>query len=338
LKNVLSARGSGELEFGVFETDFSSRIRVLNPNSGEVREALISMNTPFRFGGETYYQGSFDPRNESVTILHVVRNPAWLSPYVACALVGIGLSFHFVVRLLTSLGRERSVTANEARGRAAIKPSSEAIAHEGRFQRWIPPCLVGLAAILVATRLWPRQESSGFSEFGRVPVLLDGRVQPIDSVARNALLAMSGKSGSWLPIADAQVIIVALAFEEVCIFEPGFAAGCIFEQARGFEDVAGFSPCSVTPDSGVVRPEDRPDDIRFLDVAPWLPPNVIRAAIGPNPAPFDAVLGLGRSQNGNGPGCRRFGQNHADVLSGHRQVDRTIGQLRLGGLGGQRRL
>src|SRR5262249_2108367 len=31
---------------------FSSRIRLSNPNTGEVREALISMNTPLRYGGE----------------------------------------------------------------------------------------------------------------------------------------------------------------------------------------------------------------------------------------------------------------------------------------------
>ena len=30
--------------------------------------------------------------------------------------------------------------------------------------------------------------------FGRLPVLLDGRIQPFDSVARNSLLSISGRS------------------------------------------------------------------------------------------------------------------------------------------------
>jgi len=172
--------------------NFSSRIAMLNPNTGEQREALISMNTPFRFGGETYYQGSFDPRNENVTILHVVRNPVWLSPYLACALVGIGLSLHFVMRLLNALKRQRSPHSNEAT--TGTEPPITTITRDPVSRKWFPAYLVGLAAIGVATQLLPPQDSDGFQEFGKIPVLLDGRVQPIDSVARNALLSMSGKS------------------------------------------------------------------------------------------------------------------------------------------------
>lgn len=171
--------------------NFSSRIVVLNPNTGEQREALISMNTPFRFAGETFYQGSFDPRNENVTILHVVRNPVWLSPYLACVLVGIGLSIHFVMRLLNSLGRKRVPLSNEPTQIASPVATNR---RGPSFQNWFPACLAGLLAIGVAAQLLSPEDKGGFREFGKIPVLLDGRVQPIDSVARNALLSISGKS------------------------------------------------------------------------------------------------------------------------------------------------
>jgi hypothetical protein len=42
----------------------------------------------------------------------------------------------------------------------------------------------------------PPKPKDGFdlAGFGRLPVLLDGRIQPLDSVARNSLLSISGRS------------------------------------------------------------------------------------------------------------------------------------------------
>lgn len=79
--------------------NFSSKVKVTNPGTGEEREVLIYMNNPLRYGGETYYQGSYDPNDARVSILQVVRNPAWLTPYVACLMVGVGLTIHFLVSL-----------------------------------------------------------------------------------------------------------------------------------------------------------------------------------------------------------------------------------------------
>jgi hypothetical protein len=81
--------------------NFSSRIKLMRPDTGENREVLIYMNNPLRYGGETYYQGGFDPRaNDTVTILQVVRNPSWITPYVACTLVGAGLLYQFLSHLV----------------------------------------------------------------------------------------------------------------------------------------------------------------------------------------------------------------------------------------------
>jgi ABC-type transport system involved in cytochrome c biogenesis permease subunit len=59
---------------------------------------------------------------------------------------------------------------------------------------WLPWTVAGLAVLWVATAVAPRS-APGFPtrEFGRLPVLLNGRVQPLDSVARNALLQLRNK-------------------------------------------------------------------------------------------------------------------------------------------------
>lgn len=80
--------------------NFSSKVRLENPKTGENREVLIYMNNPLRYQGRTFYQASFDPRDERVTILQVVENPAWLTPYFACILVGLGLTLQFGIHLV----------------------------------------------------------------------------------------------------------------------------------------------------------------------------------------------------------------------------------------------
>jgi len=79
--------------------NFSSRVRLLHPQTKEEREVLIYMNNPLRYGGETYYQASFDTDNQG-SILQVVRNPGWLTPYFACVLVSIGMIYQFLSHLI----------------------------------------------------------------------------------------------------------------------------------------------------------------------------------------------------------------------------------------------
>jgi len=78
--------------------NFSSRILLQRPQTGEKREVLIYMNNPLRYSGETYYQSGFDPDNKG-TILQVVHNPSWLTPYLSCVLVGVGLLVQFATHL-----------------------------------------------------------------------------------------------------------------------------------------------------------------------------------------------------------------------------------------------
>jgi hypothetical protein len=90
--------------------NFSSRIRLMNPDAGEDRETLIYMNHPLRYQGLTFYQSGFD-NNDQTSIFQVVRNPAWTMPYLACAMVGVGLVWIFSQHLIKAVARRRRPAA-----------------------------------------------------------------------------------------------------------------------------------------------------------------------------------------------------------------------------------
>jgi ABC-type transport system involved in cytochrome c biogenesis permease subunit len=57
------------------------------------------------------------------------------------------------------------------------------------YQRWIPPLLALIMALWFFAQLRaPRDKDFAFSEFGQLPVVADGRLKPMDSLARNSLL------------------------------------------------------------------------------------------------------------------------------------------------------
>jgi len=86
-------------------------VTLSEPVKGVDREALIYMNHPLRYGGETFYQSGFD-RNEETSILQVVRNPSVAAPYVACVLVGLGLTLQFTLHLVGFSRRKKEAEAS----------------------------------------------------------------------------------------------------------------------------------------------------------------------------------------------------------------------------------
>lgn len=89
--------------------NFSSRVRIDNAETGEQREVLIYMNNPLRYQGLTYYQYQMAARGPvKSSTLQVVRNPGWLTPYFACLLVGVGLTWQFMAHLVGFLKQRKS--------------------------------------------------------------------------------------------------------------------------------------------------------------------------------------------------------------------------------------
>jgi hypothetical protein len=97
--------------------DFRSRVRLRNPptGTGENREVEISMNHPLRYAGLTFYQYQMDAGEAArqagraaSSVLQVVRNPSWLTPYVGCGMVALGLVIQFMFHLVGFLSKRKT--------------------------------------------------------------------------------------------------------------------------------------------------------------------------------------------------------------------------------------
>lgn len=101
--------------------NFSSRLRLATPDGRDDREVLVYMNNPLRYAGYTFYQAGFE-NDDRTTILQVVRNPSWLVPYVACALMTLGLTVQFAIHLVGFLGKRRRAPSAAP---ALLKPKQQ---------------------------------------------------------------------------------------------------------------------------------------------------------------------------------------------------------------------
>jgi hypothetical protein len=87
--------------------DFRSHVQLQNPRTGESREVEISMNHPLRYAGLTFYQQQMTASEATQqaglapwSLLQVVHNPGWLTPYLGCGLVAAGLVIQFMFHLV----------------------------------------------------------------------------------------------------------------------------------------------------------------------------------------------------------------------------------------------
>jgi hypothetical protein len=94
--------------------NFASRVRVENSDTKEARETMIYMNNPLRYSGMTFFQYQMGademrmrPGDKPYTVLQVVRNPGWLTPYLSCVLVTIGLIWQFMYHLIGFVRKRR---------------------------------------------------------------------------------------------------------------------------------------------------------------------------------------------------------------------------------------
>jgi len=166
--------------------DFASTIRLRSDDGGDDRQVRIFMNNPLRYGGRAFYQAGY-ANNDRTSVLQVVRNPSWRIPYVSCALIVAGLVVQFGIHLLGFFRRRPSSSAVREPGGAAVA------APAGPRKIAVIALLAGVAWL--GYTLVPRGNPGGFdlSSFGRLPVLADGRLKPLDTIARTGLLMFQGR-------------------------------------------------------------------------------------------------------------------------------------------------
>lgn len=188
--------------------NFASQVTILEQDKPD-RAIHISMNQPLRMPRETLFQASFI--GENTTVLQVVRNPGWTIPYIACALGTAGLLVHF----LLSLGKFLKRSA-DAPVKTQSKPSETQTGGGIHVpaMAWLLPALAAAVTVLafgwatfsaVAPDFTTHQnEPANLNAFAQIPVVTGGRVQPLDSLARNSLLALRGRSSLYLPATEAK--------------------------------------------------------------------------------------------------------------------------------------
>ena len=92
--------------------NFQSHVLLENSVTGEKRETDISMNNPLRYGGLTFYQhqmGRTEPNGgKGTSVLQVVRNPGWITPYLGCIIVSLGMVWQFLYHLVGFISKPRA--------------------------------------------------------------------------------------------------------------------------------------------------------------------------------------------------------------------------------------
>lgn len=162
--------------------NYSSRIRLVDRAQNVDREEVIWMNHPLRHGGQTFYQSGY--LGEDTTILQVVRNPAMLMPYVACIIGTIGMVLQFSI-VLWGFAATRGARSPSARsGKREVEPAG--------WAGVAVPVVVGLFCAFYLLAQYKASQVSA-DDIAQAPVYFEGRLQPLDSVARNALRATAGR-------------------------------------------------------------------------------------------------------------------------------------------------
>jgi ABC-type transport system involved in cytochrome c biogenesis permease subunit len=124
---------------------------------GDLRfPARISMNDPLTYKGYTFYQSSFQVKNDGteISVLAVVHNTGRLFPYIASLIIALGLILHIIIR-----------------SRGKFEPQTLKVT--ALFLTFLLTALPGSA-----------QAIETGTDFASLPVLHDGRIKPLDSFAR----------------------------------------------------------------------------------------------------------------------------------------------------------
>lgn len=200
--------------------NYSSLVNFRDPQNNVDRDVSIWMNNPLRYAGTTLYQQSWLTNmvsgEPSGTILQVVTNPSWMTPYVGCMLVSIAMVAHFGTMLVRFQRRRNEAIDEESRVGTAHQESGRGERRRKKndlvggavptrwptFAKWFPTLVVLLfAGYLVGKSHMPESTPSEarIYEFGKLPLVYEGRVKPFDTLARNSLQVLSSHQewGIW---------------------------------------------------------------------------------------------------------------------------------------------
>ena len=153
-------------------SNFRSDVTVIDPQTGPQRFG-IWMNHPLEFRGCTFYQSSYRQEGgRSATVLSVSKDPGQAIVFFGYALLLCGMCTVLATRIAGVRARDkRLVTPKEVKKVSAI-------------------------AAMLALGLLAGPARADTEQARRQPVLHDGRVMPLDTLAREAVWNVTGQR-SW---------------------------------------------------------------------------------------------------------------------------------------------
>jgi ABC-type transport system involved in cytochrome c biogenesis permease subunit len=196
--------------------NYSSDVVIEDEAAGINQPVHIKMNDPLRYRGDTFYQSGYNvlPGGIEATTLQVVRNRGWMIPYVACMMVVLGMVAHLLISVTRFISRRETeeiaagdvITAevidpqpqNDPRRkqRQITPPRKPAADQQWGWAYVILPAITAVVfAVYVSSAARPPQAKRGeldLYRFGQLPVAHQGRVKPLDTLARNTVRAISG--------------------------------------------------------------------------------------------------------------------------------------------------
>ena len=84
-------------------------------SGGDARRGVVSVNDPFTFGGWTFYQVNFDPKDPTYSGLEAVRDPGVSWVFLGFGLISAGVAYMFYVENRLKRPRKRAPAAPAAK-------------------------------------------------------------------------------------------------------------------------------------------------------------------------------------------------------------------------------
>jgi cytochrome c-type biogenesis protein CcsB len=159
---------------------FRSRVVVQDPARGATRPAVIQMNQELSYGGYRFFQSSYQRTPErDMTVLSVAKDPGQPIVFFGYFMLLAGM----ITVLVTRIVQRRAETAGSA-GPSGLRTLGKGAA-------------AGLGILLAAPVLaGPIPDRATVDALRGLPVQHDGRTMPLDTLAREAVWNVTGRS-AW---------------------------------------------------------------------------------------------------------------------------------------------
>ncbi len=176
---------------------FRSRVTVSDPELGGSFPAVIEMNRPLAYRGYKLFQSSFQQEGgREMSVLSVSHDPGQLIVFIGYFLLLGGMSTVLGTRIVQAraLARRQAERTGAHGAVAARRPGRKAAAVATAVVATVGLALAAAPAAHAAQPL-PAPETA--AALASLPVQHDGRVMPLDTLAREGLWKVTGERGGW---------------------------------------------------------------------------------------------------------------------------------------------